>query len=303
VVDESKPDNMMRTTFVILPDYLPDNAHVYITGNHKKMGQWRPEKTPLQIQSDSSWTRTFYFPKGMDLKYKITLGTWKTERLEPDGSVPREFTHHVMNDSTITVRVSHWNKAPRSLFVDFMLVYFGLLIIGMAMMMYGQLIFSWESNYFDLLSTVHLNLNSYFRAKYLLMVTSAIILFIVTLPFVIFYPEILFINSALLIYNVGVNAYLLLFLALLNRKRIDLNAGIFSTQGKGTVQFLTIVPFIFVPLLIYTTFALFDLGNTGYIVLALLGISGIGAHHFIFKLLVHVYKLQRYKILIGFRSS
>ena len=303
VSDDIKSENKVRITFYVQPDTLPNKAHVYITGNHDKLGRWHPGKIPLKKQSDNSWTRTFFFNEGEELKFKVTLGTWQTERLEADGSVPREYMYNVEKDSTLLINAAQWNKAPRSLFIDINLIYFGVLIIGMMMMMYGQFIFSWESNYFELLNILHLNLNNYLRAKYLILSVSAVFMFVILLPFIISDLHMVLINGALLLYNLGINTFLLLFLAFLNRKRIDLNANLFSMQGKGNVQFLSIIPFLFVPVIILIVFGLFDQIDTGYITLAILGAAGICAHSLLINVLVRIYKVQRYKITTGFRNS
>ena len=59
------------------------------------------------------------------------------------------------------------------------------------------------------------------------------------------------------LYNIGVNTFVVFYIATFNRKRVDLNASLMSTQGKGSGQYLTIVPTFLLPIVIYFLFLLF----------------------------------------------
>ena len=71
-----------EVTFRVLPDSLPDNGQVFITGNQDLLGNWSSGATALLPQPDGSWRRTFSFPSGTNLEYKFTRGSWRTEAVD-----------------------------------------------------------------------------------------------------------------------------------------------------------------------------------------------------------------------------
>ncbi|MBN1425157.1 hypothetical protein JXA88_11430, partial [Candidatus Fermentibacteria bacterium] len=97
-------------TFRVEPDSLPENAQVYVVGNLSSIGSWRPGATPLFIQADGAWERSFFFPVGTLLEYKITLGSWDHEALRGDGSVPDNSMHTVIGDTVLTTVVPAWKE-------------------------------------------------------------------------------------------------------------------------------------------------------------------------------------------------
>ncbi len=67
----------------------------------------------------------------------------------------------------------------------------GLLFTGILMLIYGQFIFAWESNYIDLLLSRPMRLRDYLNAKLLLVLASGLVLFLVSLPVAFFSFELL----------------------------------------------------------------------------------------------------------------
>lgn len=108
-----RPTLAATVTFRVQPDSVPDHAQVFVTGNHAFLGEWNPGRTALVRQSDGSWQRTFSFPLGTFLEYKVTLGSWDREALAPDGSVPANSTHTVTGDTTLVTRVHGWRAGRR----------------------------------------------------------------------------------------------------------------------------------------------------------------------------------------------
>jgi|GEM_PF-570660 len=292
-----------RVTFKVIPEQLPATAHIYVAGSGEKLGQWRPNRVPLRQNPDSSWARTFVFEKGSILKYKFTLGSWETQRLSSTGDIPAEYALTVQNDTTVVSHAVRWDVPRRPFILDFNLIYFGLLMTGMFMLAYGQFIFSWESSYFDTLLSKRVQFSKYFNAKWNLLLVSCGIFYLLTLPFALYGKNLFLINTVLFVYNGGINTFILLFMVTYNRKRMDLNASILSNQGKGGVQYLTILPTLILPILIFIPFWIIDQPNTGYLMFGVLGGLGLVFHQPILKLLVHQFYRQKYKMAAGFRTQ
>jgi hypothetical protein len=182
---------------------------------------------------------------------------------------------------------------------------FGVAVISAGASMYGQFIFSWESTYFDFIMARKINFPKYVKAKYYLMCTLSIAVFI---PVAIFFQvrEVfsLTLISAFLLYILGVNNFIILFFGTLNDGRIDLSKSrFFNFQGVSGSQFLLNILTMFPPLIIFKlvesalgTFA-------GELAIALPGIVFTVFHDWWIKnvILVRIRK-RKHRNLEGFRK-
>jgi hypothetical protein len=290
-----------KVTFKVLPKLVPEEATLFIAGNHALLRNWKADGLPLSMNPDSSWSRSVYFNEGTALKYKITLGSWGRQRLLADGTTPADYELVISNDTTVVLTADAWDTPPFKTFSSIFLIYMGIIIVGIFLISYGQFIFGWESSYFDSILANPVNYISYFRAKLYLMVISCTLFYILTLGYAYFGTQVLLVNTAVFFYNIGVNTYVLFFLACLNRKRLDLDASIMSTQGKGAGQYLTIVPTLLLPTIIFVPFAIYDSSRLGLIVLTVLGIAGLIFQKPIMKLIIAFFYKNKYKLATAFR--
>jgi CubicO group peptidase (beta-lactamase class C family) len=101
------PD-MKTVTFIVNSETTSANDSIFITGNNRKLGNWNPNRVRLQKNDPFIWERTFFFEKGLDLKYKITRGSWDSEGLNDQKKVPDNYKLNVQSDTTVIVRVPFW---------------------------------------------------------------------------------------------------------------------------------------------------------------------------------------------------
>jgi len=290
-------------TFKVIPGPIPQNAHVYITGDHRHLGPWKPSNYVMELNPDSSWSRTFAFPKGTTLRYIHTLGSWKTECVKGDSLKPATRTINVANDTTIVWDNPQWKEPRLSSFIDGMIVYMGFLFVCILMLAYGQFMLAWESSYFDLLIARGISFRKYFTAKYIILLICGVILYMLN-ALVAFYSVPLFlINTAIAVYNLGINSLLLLYLSSFNRKRMDLDASIMSTQGKSAVHYSMIIPTVILPAVLYVIVRIFTGPELALITLAGLGILGLIFYKPAFNLILKQFDRQRYKISAGFNQT
>jgi hypothetical protein len=106
---------------------------------------------------------------------------------------------------------------------------------------------------------------------------------------------------AAFIYNLGINSHLLIFFATFNRKRIDMNEGIFSMQGKGAPQFLGIFALLLLPLAIYLPYAVNGDLAGGLLGVFLVGLTGIILTPLIHKGIHRWLIRRRYRIAASMR--
>lgn len=294
-------DDIKQIMFELNSDTVPEGANVYVSGSHQIFRNWNPRRVNLKKVDETKWVKTIPFFADTELSFKFTLGSWGSERLNGDGSIPEDSFLLVKNDTTVAVSAVMWKDPGEKIFPNIMIVYIGILIIGILMLSYGQFMFSWESGYFDFVLTSKIDLAAYFEAKYFLLVVSSILLYLICLIYGIFGMKIIIINSALFLYNIGVNSFVLFYLTLFSRKRFDLNQSIISTQGKGAGQYLTIVPVLLVPIILLIPFLVYDNFNYGLVFLALLGLAGLLFKKSILKFVLRQFHKHKYKMAAGFR--
>jgi hypothetical protein len=183
------------------------------------------------------------------------------------------------------------------------LVYLGVLFTGTFMIMYGQFVLAWESTYFEGLVARRLDFLKYLEAKYLILILLSFFGYLVCLPFLVLSRDILYMNSVIFLYNLGVNCHFLLFLGTFARKRLLLEEGAMTNQGRGAAQYLMLLPTMLLPLLIYLPFGLSDRFNAGYACLGLLGVLGVGLRRPVLRAVAHRLERKKHLIVAAFRKG
>lgn len=216
------------------------------------------------------------------------------------------------------------NKRPRSLMIlgglfffygfyfygqrhvdsHIMLSLAGLMVPGMFAINYGQLTFSWDSAFFDGYMTHNVSPDTYVKSKYLLLGISFFVGYLVTLPYAFMNYKIALINTAFLLYNIGCSSVLLLYLCTYNAKRIDLGKGqMMNYEGIGAAQYLLIIPYVGIPLLVYFLMSFIGSVSYYYIAICMLGMVSIMLHKFLLNKLTNQFLSRKYIMSAGFRKK
>ena len=185
----------------------------------------------------------------------------------------------------------------------FLLPIIGLFASGGLALNYGQLMFSWESTFYDGLFARDIDSATIVRAKYLLLQLSCVILFALSVPiFWVLKPELLLMHVAFMLYNVGVTVGLVMFLAVYNRNRVELDraGNFFNYEGFSLVHWLWILPTSVPPVLLMVAFR--DAPLTGFVVVGLIGLATALLTRFWSDFLARLHHSRRYKTLLGFRT-
>ena len=185
-----------------------------------------------------------------------------------------------------------------------MFVFVGIFVTGIFMINFGQFIPAWDSGYYKLLMSQNIKYKEYLNSKHTLMLMSAVIMFILSIPYVYFGWEILVIHFAAMIYNIGINTYILLYAGSFNRKKIDLTQrAAFNYQGTGAVQWLVGFPLLLVPMGFFYLPYKFISFEAGVLVLIILGVVGIVFHKKLMKIITNKYLDSKYKMINAFEQS
>lgn len=183
-------------------------------------------------------------------------------------------------------------------------VFVGIFVTGIFMINFGQFIPAWDSGYYKLLMSQNIKYKEYLHSKYALMIMSSIIMFILSIPYVYFGWKILVVHFAAMIYNLGVNTYIMLFAGSFNRKKIDLTQrAAFNYQGTGAVQWLVGFPLLFIPVGIFLIPYKLIGFEAGVITLIILGGIGIVLHQKLMDIITKRYLKSKHKMISAFEQS
>ncbi|MEE9406746.1 MAG: DUF5687 family protein [Polaribacter sp.] len=188
-----------------------------------------------------------------------------------------------------------YNKMPA------MLMFASLFITGGFTLNYGQFIPAWDSAHYKMLMSQSFRYRKFLESKWVLMVAMTTILYFLSFPYLYFGTEIFLMITAGAIFNIGFNSLFLLYAGSFNRKRIDLTKGGFgNTQGTSATQFLIVIPLMVLPMLLFWVFDKFVGHNTGFIVVAAIGIISLLLKNYAMNFIEKKYIKDKYIMINAF---
>ncbi|PWL30692.1 DUF5687 family protein [uncultured Roseivirga sp.] len=188
--------------------------------------------------------------------------------------------------------------------MNWIFLFVGIFITGTFFLQYGQFLLSWESGYFDFVLTRKVKFRQYFESKYYLFLATSTISFVLSLAYGYFGAQIIFINLAAYLFNIGVNVFFVMRIALFNPKKIDLSKrAAFNYEGVGAAQFLIALPVMFLPYVIYAPFLILGIGEYGLLLLGVLGLIGFLLRDKWLDFITNNFIKNRHKIAAGFRAQ
>lgn len=87
----------------------PGTGTVYLTGNCARLGDWDPAGLAM-AGSGGERSATISLPRGTELEYKFTLGSWDREGLGPSGQVMPNYPLTVESDTNVTMTIGGFKK-------------------------------------------------------------------------------------------------------------------------------------------------------------------------------------------------
>ena len=186
------------------------------------------------------------------------------------------------------------------------LAFASMFVTGGFLMTFGQLVPSWDSEYYKMLMSQNIPYRKYLESKWYLMVVAVTISFLLSTPYLYFGWKIFAMIVAGALFNIGLNSFITLFGGALNRVPIELNvkAKAFSnTNGFNLTQMLIGLPKLVLPMLLfYVPYKIFNF-EIGLAVLALSGVLGISFKNFFLSKIESVYQKGKYKTIAAFAEK
>ena len=266
-------------------NYLELKKKLYVDGSLKA-------KADIATTTDMAWTRRFgNIAPFLQLDLKLL---WRNKR--PRSSIFM-LVIGLLYGLIFYPNPTYQNLTP-------MFVFVGIFVTGIFMINFGQFIPAWDSGYYKLLMSQNIKYKQYLNSKFSLMAISAIIMFVLSVPYVYFGWKILAIHFAAMIYNIGINSHVLLFGGAFNRKKIDLTQkAAFNYQGTGAVQWLIGFPLLLIPMLFFYLPYKFINFEAGIITLIILGVIGIVFHQKLMVFINKQYLKSKYKMINAFDQN
>jgi phosphoglycerol transferase MdoB-like AlkP superfamily enzyme len=147
--------------------------------------------------------------------------------------------------------------------------------------------------------------NEYVKAKYYLQVLITMITFLPLAVVIAVSGRMnMFLLTALMLFNLGPNSFIVMMLSLFNDGRVDLGAGTFlNYQGMKGSQFVMTFLFVLIPVLAYSLILKIANETTAIIILASLGIIFIAfSNWWLEKYIASAFLRRKYKSLEGYRK-
>ncbi len=168
---------------------------------------------------------------------------------------------------------------------------------------YGQLMFSWESSYFDGVLVRSFTLREMVMAKFIILHGSCVGFFLLTLPlFLLLAKHLVPMHVAFLCYNLGISTSLIMMLALNNQRRVTLTrVGFFDFEGFSLLHWLWYIPLAAPPALL-----LYVMGDEPMIAMMIIGTAGLLTYVLTPQLATFFARhltTQRYAMAAGFRRQ
>ncbi|MHA4893596.1 DUF5687 family protein [Pedobacter sp. PWIIR3] len=178
-----------------------------------------------------------------------------------------------------------------------------IFMTGISIIIYGQFMFAWQSAHFDGLLVSKINFKDFIKAKFLLFTIGCTIVTLLASFYGFLSPKLLLLHLAAYLYNIGFGTVVVLYLATLNYKRLDITkAATFNYQGTGATQWLLMFPYALTPILIYVPFGIWNKPYVGLLAVSIFGLVMLVMRGFWVNYITKRFEKQRYKIAEGFRE-
>ncbi len=185
-------------------------------------------------------------------------------------------------------------------------IFAAIFVTGGFLLNFGQFVPSWDSAYYPLMMSQNIKYRDYLSSKWWLMVIATVISTLLASFYLYFGVEVYLAILVGAIYNMGVNAHVVLWAGAYVKTPIDLstNKNAFGDRQAFNVKTLLLaLPKIVLPLLLYGI-GYYTLGaNFGFALVGGAGIVGFAFRNKVFTIIEKTYKSQKYETLAAYKQK
>lgn len=187
---------------------------------------------------------------------------------------------------------------------EFILVLGGMFMTGIFSMMYGQFFPAWHGKYYPLLMAQNVKMKQIIQSAFFLMAVTNVVFYLLSLGYMYISPKVFYIHLAVMLYNIGVNSWVIFGLGLNSKRAIELNQrAAFNYQGVGATQWLITFPVLFGPLAVFGIISWIFSNEVGYMVLGSLGIIGIVLHPRLIDYFTRQYLKRKHRMIANYKAN
>jgi hypothetical protein len=185
---------------------------------------------------------------------------------------------------------------------ELVFVFGGMFMTGIFSMTYGQFFPAWHSRYYPFLMAQNVKMKQILQSAFFLMAVTNVIFYLLSLGYMLITPKVLYVHLSVMLYNIGVNTFVIFALGLNSRKAIDLEQrAMFNYQGMSATNWLVSFPILFGPMAVYGILT-FLLGNiVAYLVLGGLGLIGIILHPRLIDYFTKQYTKRKHVMIAAYK--
>lgn len=185
-------------------------------------------------------------------------------------------------------------------------IFAGIFVSGGFLLNFGQFIPSWDSSYYPLMMTQNVSYRQYLTSKWWLMVIATVISTLLASFYLYFGWQVYLAIVVGAIFNIGINAYLVMLGGAFVKTPIDLTSNKNAFGNKQSFNFKTFLislPKMVLPMLVYAI-GHYTLGwQFGYLLVALTGILGFLLRDKAFGLVEKIYIKEKYKTIEAYKQK
>ncbi len=187
---------------------------------------------------------------------------------------------------------------------DHMFVLGGLFLTSGFSISYGQFFPAWHSRYFPFLMTQNMRMKQYLHSFYILNVVICGLFYLLSLPYAFMHEKIIYTHLAMLLYNLGVNIYLIFFFGLFSKKAVNLEgSAMFNYQGVGVSQWLMGFPLFAGPILLFSLLKWTAGAAIAFACLGGLGLIGILLQPVLINYFAKAYLNKKHQLIKNYKNS
>lgn len=185
-------------------------------------------------------------------------------------------------------------------------IFAGLFVSGGFLFTFGGFVPSWDSAYYPLMMSQNIKYKEYLSSKWWLIVIATAISIVLSAFYLVLGWQVYMAIIVGGIYNIGVNAHIVLLGGAYVKTPIDLTSGKKAFGDKKAFNIKTLLitlPKLLLPLLIFYVFNKYWGIEAGYLSVAILGILGLAFRNKVFSIIESVYKKEKYATLAAYKEK
>lgn len=185
-------------------------------------------------------------------------------------------------------------------------IFAGLFVSGGFLFTFGQFVPSWDSAYYPLMMSQNIKYREYLNSKWWLMVIATLVTTFISSFYLYFGWEVYMAILVGAVYNIGVNAHVVLWAGAYIKTPIDLskNKSVFGNkQAFNSKTMLLTIPKLLLPMILYALGHYLINPTAGFVIVSLAGVAGFAFKNKVFGIIEHVYKTEKYKTLSAYKQN